>query len=211
MDQIRRNRLRLDLLVNRSRLILFLGSRTILSRGESLRPCQTLWHVRLPANLHARVTHRFRLWIGLRLPGRLRGRVVGLQLRLLILDRSLYLIKDGLSRYLRLNRCAGCSFGCSDSSPRLRGLKFAITRRFRITRGNACCRSGCTAICRNVLFRKFVIIEDRNTLASLMLRKATIDLLLPRWQRCGRARQCAQNSKFPSIFRNRAAPLRTRS
>jgi len=56
-----------------------------------------------------------------------------------------------------------------------------------------------------------ILVDDGNTFAILMLRKATIHFLFPRGEGGGRASQCAQNSEFPSAFSlgRRADPVKS--
>ena len=88
-------------------------------------------------------------------------------------------IEHSLCGSLRLQRGACRGLGRAQSAASLRGLHLAKARRLGIACGYTCCCGSRPAVCRRVSIIWIILLHNRNTLAILVLRKATIDFLLP--------------------------------
>src|ERR1700760_1206830 len=108
-------------------------------------------------------------------------------------------VKHSLRGRLCLERSASCCFSSTQGVSCFDGLHFAEAGCLGIARGNARGGGSSPAVCRSLAVVLDFLIDNRDSLAILVLCKATIYFLFPRRKRRGRASQCAQNSKIPSI------------
>lgn len=157
--------------------------------------------IRLPTNLDARVRCRFGPLhrIGILWPLVLAGRFGGTGrafdgaarnfsgTHLVLKFRNLVaivfkVIEYSLRSRLCLKRCPRGRLSSAQSTARFRCLHFAIAGCFGVPcRNPRGCRSS-PAVGRRLCAFSGILINNRNPLARLVLRKATIHFLLPRWE-----------------------------